>query len=573
MKAEFQSRTFSNLLRFAVLFSILLAVGDFAIAAEPYSINSDRPQNSVVVAQADTDETAKKEETPYEQTPQQRSPDENPPQKKQQDGSQSQSSYWELAKSVAFVVLPALLGAFIVYVALRTKKIRTNVISTDTMSPTPAVDLPERDIDAQQLANEQIAKMFSSTSKGSAPLLEVESVSIKNFKNLEHLQLDLSVASELDGNWTCIAGINGAGKSSILQATCLLLLGERRVPELGLTQLRRFLRRTVSKKLDSELRASVRVGGSDPFALCIPLTRDGLDQQRLYTDPAYPMMRAFWEQMEHTMFLSYGATRNLSEAEDLRYESRGPQVRRQMTLFDPLTRVSGVDVLLKSTKASKRKLETLYKLLMKVVGDGELPVEMSSTGDRVVFEQTGVKVDAVDLPDGFRSTVAWLADLCTAWHDTAPEGISRSTDPADMTGIVLLDEIGLHLHPSLARSIVPQLRKALPKVQFIVTTHSPLVLSSFDRAELIVLETNDEGRVVERKLDRQVFGFTTDEVYKWLMNTQPQSTVLEIKAQEGDDPRFAEYLYHSEDVDEKEAKKLVNDIKSLLRDTKDYPES
>jgi len=118
---------------------------------------------------------------------------------------------------------------------------------------------------------------------------------------------------------------------------------------------------------------------------------------------------------------------------------------------------------------------------------------------------------------GSRSTVAWLADICAAWHER--EGADNNTDPALITGIVLLDEIGLHLHPSLEKVLVPQLRRALPRVQFIVSTHSPMVLSSFDRDELVILDAGSPGGT--RQLDRQVFGMTMDDVYSWLMNTSP----------------------------------------------------
>lgn len=79
------------------------------------------------------------------------------------------------------------------------------------------------------------------------------------------------------------------------------------------------------------------------------------------------------------------------------------------------------------------------------------------------------------LSSGFSSIMAVYADLITKVS-------LRSIDPDDLTGIVLIDEIDAHLHVSLQKKILAFLKGAFPKVQFIVTTHSPFVVSSVDDA-------------------------------------------------------------------------------------------
>jgi predicted ATP-binding protein involved in virulence len=98
-------------------------------------------------------------------------------------------------------------------------------------------------------------------------------------------------------------------------------------------------------------------------------------------------------------------------------------------------------------------------------------------------------------------------------------------------------------------------------VQFIVTTHSPLVLSSFDRAEIVMLDRASEGGI--RTLDRQIFAFSTDQVYDWLMGTPPQSTVLDEKLKEGTDPNLPLYLYQSKEKSEEQAKEELEEIRAL----------
>jgi hypothetical protein len=402
----------------------------------------------------------------------------------------------------------------------------------------------------------------------------VEKISITDFKNIKQLELHLMKSSSLEGNWSCIAGVNGAGKSAILQALCIVLLGEKLVAELGSTLLQRMIRRTPTETLPgAKIEAWIRRNNDAPIRIMIPLNKDGIDERTLRNDPDYPKMRQTWEELKSTVVVSYGAARNLTQKEEKDHGREAKQVQRQMTLFDPMTRLADVAVLLKPDPENVKKRRTLQRLIERILDKEELGVY--AEGDRLSFGRSGTRVDAIDLPDGFRSTVAWLADLCTAWHDAAPEGFPRDTDPSRITGIVLLDEIDLHLHPSMARSIVPRLRKVLPRVQFIVTTHSPLVLGSFDRNELIVLEADEEGLVTTRTLDRQVFGFSMDEIYKWLMRTPPHSSVLEEKVASGDDPDLASYLYQSpslssdsKGVSAADSQLLVKDLERLLEDVK-----
>ncbi|MGR8935765.1 MAG: AAA family ATPase, partial [Gammaproteobacteria bacterium] len=78
------------------------------------------------------------------------------------------------------------------------------------------------------------------------------------------------------------------------------------------------------------------------------------------------------------------------------------------------------------------------------------------------------------LSDGFRTTLAMVMDIATRLSLLNPSGKAA----LDSTGIVLIDEIDLHLHPSWQQRILPDLMRTFPNIQFIVTTHSPQVLTS-----------------------------------------------------------------------------------------------
>lgn len=390
----------------------------------------------------------------------------------------------------------------------------------------------------------------------------LEQIALRNFKNVHHLEIDFAQPSELPGHWTCIAGLNGAGKSAVLQAIALVLLGDRLAPEIGGAWLARARRTVGGESQSAEIRARVR-SGQEIFELALPLDETGINQARLATEPTYQQyMRAFWDgRAKSHLLLSYGAGRNLSAYLDSRHATKSDDVRRQMTLFDPLTQVASVEVLLEQGTRAKPVL-TMLKRLLDVVLEDVLSVE--ETDDGLRFKVGESVVAASELPDGFRATIAWLADLCAAWHEKAPDE-AQDGDPSKIRAIVLIDEIDLHLHASLQRVLVPHLRKALPEVQWIVTTHSPLVISSFDRREIVLLEPGPEGPE-RHELDRQILAFTTDEVYEFLMDVPPHSAALEERFQNGKgDARLAELMAQSPKVSEQQAQEDRAWIEDLAR--------
>jgi predicted ATP-binding protein involved in virulence len=90
------------------------------------------------------------------------------------------------------------------------------------------------------------------------------------------------------------------------------------------------------------------------------------------------------------------------------------------------------------------------------------------------------------LSDGIRGVVALVADL--AFRCVRLNGFYGQDAPEETNGIVLIDEIEQHLHPGWQQRILPALREAFPRVQFIVTTHSPEVLTTVNSEQIRMLE-------------------------------------------------------------------------------------
>ena len=116
-------------------------------------------------------------------------------------------------------------------------------------------------------------------------------------------------------------------------------------------------------------------------------------------------------------------------------------------------------------------------------------------GNVFVNEQGGHKVPIAQLSDGYQTVVALAVDILE---------VARRVwgNYASARGIVLIDEIGAHLHPTWKMRIVESLRSALPGLQFVTTTHQPLCLRGLGEHEVVVMRRTEENpNVVEAITD------------------------------------------------------------------------
>ena len=117
---------------------------------------------------------------------------------------------------------------------------------------------------------------------------------------------------------------------------------------------------------------------------------------------------------------------------------------------------------------------------------GEIKLRLADFGTSIPLEE---------LSDGYQSMVALTADILKIMLETWPSAEKSQ-------GIVLLDEIDVHLHPRWKIEIVSRLRRTFPRVQFIITTHDPLCLMGTQSGEVHVLHRDaDTERIVATQFD------------------------------------------------------------------------
>jgi predicted ATP-binding protein involved in virulence len=125
--------------------------------------------------------------------------------------------------------------------------------------------------------------------------------------------------------------------------------------------------------------------------------------------------------------------------------------------------------------------------------------------------------------------------------------------PFNGQGIVLIDEIELHLHPSWQQKIILILRESFPNIQFIMTTHSPHVLSTVDKTEIRILKNN----LVEQP-NLQTKGVASSDILEQIMGTYSIPIIVKEAIWVNDYLRFIQNNQHESEEAQKLFEKLVN---------------
>jgi predicted ATP-binding protein involved in virulence len=134
------------------------------------------------------------------------------------------------------------------------------------------------------------------------------------------------------------------------------------------------------------------------------------------------------------------------------------------------------------------------------------------------------------LSDGYRVVLGLTMDLARrmAQANSAPLPASLVNEgPLDLPAIVLIDEVDLHLHPRWQQRIVTDLMQTFTKTQFILTTHSPQVLSTVKRENVRVLGVDVEGKAIAQPPLGTTYGEPSGDVMKSVMLVDPQPPVEE----------------------------------------------
>ncbi|MBP8918348.1 MAG: AAA family ATPase [Micropruina sp.] len=291
----------------------------------------------------------------------------------------------------------------------------------------------------------------------------IERIELRNIRPIRAIDLQLNRSQASTAPWMTILGDNGCGKSSMLQAVALALVGAD-------------YRRRIGISPDDLLRRGARKGSVKVWLTNLPdpITMEFTRGASEFTGNDAPQV----------LVLAYGATRLRASATDTPHS----EVSHIENLFDARHELTNPeDWLLSLDEATFAAVtQSLHGLLALENGQsiGRDPrrhvVYIGYGRDRDPFK---------DLSDGYQSMLVLTCDVLRTM-------MRLWARPDQAEGIVLIDEIGTHLHPRWRMRIVSALRLVLPRIQFVVSTHDPLCLRGLEDGEITVVNRTGDGNIV-----------------------------------------------------------------------------
>jgi predicted ATPase len=243
-------------------------------------------------------------------------------------------------------------------------------------------------------------------------------------------------------------------------------------------------------------------------------------------------------------FVGYGATRRVERRTNIdvgsRQSSSFVRAQRVQSLFEDAYSLIPLSTWLPSFKQSnKGRYTQVEHLINRLLGRGHYSFTGEMDDGEFLFERKGLKVPFPALSDGYRAFLGWVGDLLYHLCMTCPKGKKL----VENQGIVMVDEIDLHLHPKWQMTLLSTLARELPEIQFIVTSHSPLVVGSLEWMNIIRMEAGPDQTSQPKRLEWAIHGLDADQIllsgFFGLESTRAQGKKRKLKnltlqAREGD---------------------------------------
>lgn len=295
----------------------------------------------------------------------------------------------------------------------------------------------------------------------------LKGIDIENFQGIKFAKVE---DLRSDAKWIYITGENGYGKTTLLQAIALGLSGD---PEL-------------EKYLDYKSRISIVLNHRNETVFPVR-TKGNISQSEDY---------------DYGQFvLGYGAARlNVQSKSSENMESK--YSNSVLSLFENETLLKNINYELFASTHTDSDSESFSELqeIVSTVTDKRISEILIENREALFIEKlsNGDKLEPLPLKNlaaGFRSMINIVCDIYLRLKKTHP-----NKEYSEFYGIVLIDEIENHLHPILQKELPKTLSKVFPKIQFIISTHSPIPLLAAEKNSIIlrVNRTKEDGVTIER---------------------------------------------------------------------------
>lgn len=358
--------------------------------------------------------------------------------------------------------------------------------------------------------------------------MHIVKIELENVKSLRHFTWELE-PSDAHAGWHVFLGDNGTGKSTLMRAVAIGMLSYRDVSGRGIFDMVGVGKRAAAIQIKAHINQTW-----DKRQLDSAISESVVENEFIISKQTHLLAfnsRGFAtsEAAEGCFSASFGPQRRFTgssqEAEKL--AKGNPRIARHISIFGEdfaftetlqwLKDLHYQQLDEKSNGLSDSPSEKFLTSLRAFINqDGFLPngAKLADISPRgvVFFDPNQVKIDIADLSDGFRSILSLTIELIRQLSiEFGTERIfNHQASEVLPEGVVIVDEIDAHLHPKWQRAIGPWLTTHFPNIQFLVTTHSPLVCQGAVKGSVTRLPqpgSDDQGgRITGLALDRLLYG-------------------------------------------------------------------
>lgn len=321
----------------------------------------------------------------------------------------------------------------------------------------------------------------------------LKSIHLNNVKCFSDIALSFEDENSDIRKRTLLLAENGMGKSTLLKAIALVSSGSDALADL-LGEPSDWIRykargceisALLVTREGEERKVSLRIEPKDTRADVIVKNKQNL----AWLDDALS------ETTSDYFVLGFGASRRLNTVNSRRTNTSvftNKRAQRVATLFDPDASTTPIDswALDLDYLENRTGLETVRKVLSNLLPEIKFH-RIDKQSGHLLFETPDGIVPLHCLSDGYLAMAAWIGDLLFRVSENFRD---LEEQPLTARGLLLIDEVDLHLHPKRQRELFSFLKEWLPNFQFIVTTHSPMTAQQADEGELHCL-MRERGKI------------------------------------------------------------------------------
>ena len=391
---------------------------------------------------------------------------------------------------------------------------------------------------------------------GADKQMEIQSLELTNFRGIAHANLTL------DGKSAVIYGINGMGKSTILQACSVLFF--------------RILSMLTASDLGSDSKVKIEDSdikiGAQAARISMQLNIDhtvyfyfrsaeqngrrihsGMDAKRIVgqfrklyvgqymsleeeetdeSDRERESTRVLvFNESNMPIYASYGVNRYVADRRNKVLEkdiNLAGKLEALRDVFDPTINFQlffewfrGRQEYENSKRVEKEtfkdaQLSAVREAILKIMDNdfSDIKIKIDDEDAQMVAVKHHTELSIAQLSEGEKCVLAMTGDLARKLAIANP----GRENPLEGEGVVLIDEVDLHLHPSWQGRMMPLLFRTFPNIQFIVTTHSPKVLSEI-KDEANIFEIYQDGNAINVRKQDPMNGWDINHIMRDFMHT------------------------------------------------------